>query len=314
MPLGTPSLTLAEAALKRQSELSFLAPQSFFMVIERLPTTTYFIQNITIPTASAGEAQHPNPHNLQTFIPGDTIDYVPLDVQYLVDSKMDSYRTIYEWMLGTNAPQGYEQFRNYTNDVNSGQEDFQKIMSDIHVYATDPASKPVAKWTFHDAFPIALDGPQFDATRPDVEYIVTTASFRYRYYTFESLIERPDPNSFLTQNDKVLIELNFSSNNLAPTNVTSDALLIPDFDVLIPSQNWNEATSLTDIARLFTTAYNTQTSVNGTLNKGRANYVDSTIVITGNGILSDLSPITNGAKAEIGGVIPTVTTTAAAQI
>ena len=100
---------------------------------------------------------------------------------------MKGYRQILEWMKGMIAPESYDQFAEYTKKNVTERPDarepgFLNTMSNISLFAADADLKPLAEWKFFDAFPISLDGPQYDAARQDVEYLTSTSSFKFLYF------------------------------------------------------------------------------------------------------------------------------------
>ena len=173
--------------LARQTELSFAAPQHFFLTIDKSTDIVYTVQQVNAPVISAGELPISNPYNTNRTVPGDTLDYAQLDVTFLIDKEMKGYRQILEWMKGMIAPESYDQFAEYTKKNVTERPDarepgFLNTMSNISLFAADADLKPLAEWKFFDAFPISLDGPQYDAARQDVEYLTSTSSFKFLYF------------------------------------------------------------------------------------------------------------------------------------
>lgn len=158
-------------------ELSFLAPQNFYLQIDDLKDVAFFCQQVQLPSLTGGEVLLSNRLNSsKTFVPGDGLDYGTLDVTFIVDKNLTNYRSILSWLKRINSPDTQEQF-NYNK--------FSETMSNINLICTDAAQEPLAEWKFKDAFPIGLDGFTFDASVQDIEYITANVSFRFLY--FESL-------------------------------------------------------------------------------------------------------------------------------
>jgi len=173
--------------IARQTELSFAAPQHFFIAIEKLPDVVYTVQQANVPVISAGEAALANPFNQTRSVPGDTLDYSQLDVTFLLDKEMKGYRQILKWMKGMINPESFDQFNNYTKENVKARPDarepgFLNTMSNMSLFAADADLKPIAEWKFIDAFPIALDGPQYDSSNPQVDYLTSTSSFKFLYF------------------------------------------------------------------------------------------------------------------------------------
>lgn len=170
--------------LARQPELSYVPPQNFFMVIDKLPQVAYNLQQVTIPPLSGGETQLDNRFNsTRTFIPGDGVDYSQLTATFLIDKEFQTYLSIVEWIKGINAPEGHEQYPEWLSSSDAERsEGFARTMSTVTVLGTDSAGKPVVHWVFKNAFPVSVDGPTYDATQQDIEYLTATVDFRYHYF------------------------------------------------------------------------------------------------------------------------------------
>ena len=173
--------------IARQTELSFAAPQHFFITIEKLPDIVYTVQQANVPVISAGEAILSNPFNQTRSVPGDTLDYSQLDVTFLIDKEMKGYRQILKWMKGMINPESFDQFKEYAKENVTERPDarepgFLNTMSNMSLFAADADLKPLAEWKFIDAFPISLDGPQYDSTNPQVDYLTATSSFKFMYF------------------------------------------------------------------------------------------------------------------------------------
>ena len=164
-----------------QPELSFLAPQNFYLQIDELPDVAFLCQNVQVPSITGGEAEMSNRYNSgRAFVPGDGIDYGTLDVTFLVDKYLDNYTTVLEWLKGINAPETQEQWVNYQKENN--QTKFNQVMKNLTLTATDASQIPLAEWKMISCFPISLDGFQFDSAAQDIEYMTATVSFRFHYF------------------------------------------------------------------------------------------------------------------------------------
>lgn len=169
-----------------QVELNYVVPQNFYMIIERSPTTQYNLQQLTIPSITGGEVDLANRFNPgKTFIPGNSLDYGTLDTTFLIDKGFKSYREILEWLKAINHPDSHDSYKEWARSpgVSTVQDnDFAKTMTTINVFATDAAMDPVAEWVFYNAFPISLDGPQYDSMATEADYLQSTASFRFTHF------------------------------------------------------------------------------------------------------------------------------------
>lgn len=164
-----------QALFDKQMELSFTPPHGFYMVIEKLPATMFTLQRVQIPVISGQEVSMPSPMNPNnTMMPGTSMEYSVLSCDFILDKHLKNYREIMQWFKGNYAPEDKER-QAYK---------WQDAMSNITVVATDAANVPLMHWQFYDSFPISIDGPMFDATMPDMEYLTSNVTFRHKYFTF----------------------------------------------------------------------------------------------------------------------------------
>lgn len=163
--------------LSKQMELSFTPPQNFYMVIDKLPEIMYTVQRIQLPVLSAEEQLQSTPMNPgKTFIPGEGLEYSVLSCDFLIDKYFKNYRSILQWLKQNTRPE----------NQSSQSVGFGDTLSNITVVGTDAANTPLVHWHFVDAFPISLDGPLYDSTMPDIEYLPSNVTFRYKYFKFGS--------------------------------------------------------------------------------------------------------------------------------
>ena len=178
------------ANLTNPVELSFTPPQNFFMVINNFPELQFTVQRVQIPTVSAEElllSNNVNPN--KTFIPGEGMDYSPLTVEFILDKHFKNYRSILEWVKACGHPDSANQYTKFITDNETNRlknDNFQNLLSNITIIGTDAGLTPLVDWNFYGCFPTDVDGPQFDATLQDIEYLQSSVTFRYRNFTFST--------------------------------------------------------------------------------------------------------------------------------
>lgn len=175
-----------EQLINNQLELSFTPPHSFFMVIEKLPATVFTLQRVQIPVINGEELTMPSGMNPnKTMIPGSGLDYSVLSCDFIIDKHFKAYREVLNWFKGIGAPE----------DKALQAVPFKDTMSNINIIGTDAANTPLVLWNFVDAFPISVDGPMFDATMPDIEYLTSNVTFRHKYFTFTTYTNGASDNN-----------------------------------------------------------------------------------------------------------------------
>ena len=169
--------------IAKQQELSFVPPQNFYMAIEKLPDTAFMLQRTQIPVISGDESLMSSGVNPgKSMMPGTGMEYSVLSCDFIIDKYFNNYKEILGWFKGMYAP----------DDKGVQAYAWKDTTSEITIIGTDSANVPVAHWHFNSAFPISMDGPAFDATMPDVEYLVSNVTFRFLYYKFSTYTNGAD--------------------------------------------------------------------------------------------------------------------------
>ena len=157
-------------------ELSFTPPQNFYMTIERLKSTAFTLQRVQIPVISGEEIVQSTPLNPgKTMIPGMGLEYSVLSCDIICDKHFKNYKDVLQWFKSIHTSE---------NPAEQWAGSFPNTMSNVDIIGTDAANTPLVRWSFYDAFPISLDGPMYDATMPDIEYLTSNVTFRHKYFTF----------------------------------------------------------------------------------------------------------------------------------
>lgn len=165
--------------------LNPLSPNGFKFSIEKLPQLTYFCQEVNLPEIILGDIFQTNPLT-NIALPGDQLTYGMLSINFLVDSKMENYRAIYNWMVGLGFPENNSQFTDLVGSSaqNATSSEAASVYSDATLMILDSYNKPSAEIKFVDMIPVSLQGLTFASTADDVQYLVGRADFRYTYYQF----------------------------------------------------------------------------------------------------------------------------------
>ena len=163
-----------------------LSPNGFMFSIARIPEVTYFCQEVSIPTVSLATVEQGSPF-ARIPLPGDTLDFGELNVQFLVDSQMQNYKALFNWIRGLGFPQNNEQYTQQVTNSYSMNENAASF-SDATLTALNNKNSPAGTILFKDCVITSLNSITFTSTASDVQYIVGNASFRYTYFTFEETV------------------------------------------------------------------------------------------------------------------------------
>lgn len=151
------------------SNLNYLAPASFRMSIDRLkfPNVEYSVQTVVLPDVTVNPAIFHTPQR-NIGIPGDKVDFTPLQISFLVDEEMKNYQEIYDWMIG--------EVTQADND-----KEYSKTR-DLTLSVLSSHNNVVKQIQFIDAYPTSLSSLPFDLTITDVQYLTSLVSFEYSYF------------------------------------------------------------------------------------------------------------------------------------
>ena len=167
------------------TDMNFLSPNGFLLQIERLPLVSFFSQSVQLPSVTLGNLEQPSPL-ARIKIPGDIMDFQPLQVPFMVDEKMNNYMEAFKWMVGLTFPENYKQ---YVIENNSrGFKDSSELprnYSDAKLFVLNSHNNVIRTFTFVDCFPVSLEGIAFDTKNMDVPYVSSSLSLEYTYFSVE---------------------------------------------------------------------------------------------------------------------------------
>lgn len=169
------------ATTRQPTNRNFLSPLGFKFILLKAPAVEYFIQSINIPSLALGTANVPTPFVRMPFA-GDHLEFGELSVSFKIDEDMKNYLEIYNWMKGLGFPDNFNQYKAIdSTTTNDG------IYSDATLVILTSSKNPNMEIRFKNMFPVNLDPVQFDTTQTDVEYVSTTATFKYQSFDIITL-------------------------------------------------------------------------------------------------------------------------------
>lgn len=161
-----------------------LSPNGYLFTLQRLPTLSYFCQEISLPAITLPEAVQLTPFT-KVSLAGDIAQFDNLRVQFLIDDKMQNYKAIYDWISGLGFIENYTQ---YTSTIGTAipaeLSEVAKSSSDATLVILGNDNNAIQTIQFVDCIPQSLESITFSSTNPDVTYLVGSVSFSYSYYTF----------------------------------------------------------------------------------------------------------------------------------
>jgi len=156
---------------------NLLQPTKFLLTFDRINTVQYFCQTVSIPSISLGEVPRPTPF-LDMYSPGTKLTYDPLDIEFIIDEDLETWKNLYNWFTSIANPNGFEG-RDGSKELQK-----QKHFSDATLTVLSALNNPVLRIQYRNCFPLTMGEINFD-TKSSADNIVTVrATFRYESYTY----------------------------------------------------------------------------------------------------------------------------------
>ena len=154
-----------------------LQPTKFLLTFARIPATQYFCQEVNIPGVTLGEVDRATPF-LDMYSPGTKLKYDPLDVTFVVNEDLQSWKDMYNWFTSIADPDGFEQ-RDHSRELQQN-----KKFSDATLTVLSALNNPIIRIQYSNVFPLTMGDIKFD-TKLSADTIITcTATFRYQSYKY----------------------------------------------------------------------------------------------------------------------------------
>ena len=159
--------------------------QSFQIDIPLAPSVNEWVQSVSLPGITLGEASLENPFIRQPE-PGDKLIFSPLSFSFIVDEQMKNFIEMFNWMNALGFPENLQQYGVMPHQVNRVSD--KQVSCDITVLVYNNQTKPILKFTMFGCFPIALGDMPLNVAGTDSETPICTGDIMYRNYAIESII------------------------------------------------------------------------------------------------------------------------------
>jgi hypothetical protein len=195
-------MTTTNSYNRQPTAFDYASPTQFKFGIIKLPKVEYFCTAVNIPAVGVSQKIQQTPLN-DIPLPGEKVDFSPLEMTFLVDENLENYKEIHGWLMGIGFPKDYAQARealaagadrfptstgaNLTTDpgkVKYGATNIGALYSDATLVVLSSKNRPVQEVRFINMFPTSLSGLQYSQTATDVDYLTATVSFNYNRYEF----------------------------------------------------------------------------------------------------------------------------------
>jgi len=154
-----------------------LQPTKFLLTFARINSTQYFCQTVNIPGVQLGEVNRATPF-LDMYSPGTKLQYDPLDIEFIINEDMQSWKDMYNWFTSIADPDGFEG-RDHPRELQMN-----KHFSDATLTILSGLNNPILRIEFTNCYPLSMNEIQFD-TKSSADNIITCrATFRYQSYKY----------------------------------------------------------------------------------------------------------------------------------
>ena len=175
------------------NELDYLRPNAFKFQIHNIPNTSFFCNAANIPEINLPPAIQATPL-VDVGQPGDKLEFGTLMIRFLIQEDMKNYKELYDWLVGLGFPEDHKQFGVFTKtqeyrfpDLSPTDQKGLSMSSDATLTVLDSNNNPKIIFRFVDAFPISLQGLDFEIVTGNTDYMIGVAMFKYSYYQIETL-------------------------------------------------------------------------------------------------------------------------------
>jgi hypothetical protein len=157
-----------------------LQPTKYLLTFDRISTVQYFCQTVNLPGVSLGEVVRPTPF-LDMYSPGTKLTYSPLDVNFIVDEELATWKNLYMWFTSIADPDGFEK-RDHDRELQRN-----KHFSDATLTVLSALNNPILRIHFRNVFPSTMSDINFDTTLSADNIVTVNATFRYESYVYDIL-------------------------------------------------------------------------------------------------------------------------------
>lgn len=171
------------------SNVNFLSPIEFKLVLNRLPNVEFFVRSANVPGISSGLVTRATPFK-SIYEPGDNLEYDEFTVSIICDEEMTSFKEISDWLVAVTSPDNFAQYAGLNPETvsNTGspintQGDGVKSDGTLIILNSNKNANVTIK--FSDMFPTAVSSIQLDTSGTDLTPPTFDITFKYNKYTIE---------------------------------------------------------------------------------------------------------------------------------
>jgi len=168
----------------KYTDVNFMNTQSFQIDIPLAPSVNEWVQSVSVPGITLGEANIETPFVRQPE-PGDKLIFSPLSFSFIVDEEMKNWTEMFNWMMALGFPENLQQYGVMPHSVNRVSD--LQVTCDINLLVFNNQTKPILKFKLFGCFPIALGDMPLNVAGTDSETPICTGDLMYRNYVVETI-------------------------------------------------------------------------------------------------------------------------------
>ena len=197
-------MTTINSFSRQPTSLDYASPTQFKFQITKLPKVEYFCTSVNLPAVSISEVRQPTPF-VDVPLPGTTLTYSPLNMNFLVDENLENFQEIHGWLRGLGFPESYTEYADglaagadraptsggavssEPGKVKYGAPSQTAYFSDATLVVLTSKNNPIKEIRFRDVYPTNIGELQYDQQGGDVQYLTASVTFNYRGYDFANV-------------------------------------------------------------------------------------------------------------------------------
>ena len=189
-------MALNTNVLNRQpTNIDFARPTQFRFDLLKIPNTQYHITEVNLPgIAFGGDAVLNSRYTSMPFM-GDTLDFTPLEMTFLVQENLQNWREIYDWMTGIGFPRTPTEFSQAIKTAESEKTILKRgktvnpnvLTSDATLTILTNKNNPSIQVNFRNMYPTSLGGLSFTTQDESATPLTATVTMNYDLYEIKVL-------------------------------------------------------------------------------------------------------------------------------
>ncbi len=171
------------------SNVNFLSPIEFKLVLNRLPNVEFFVKSANVPGISSGSTEIVTPFK-NVFQHGDKLAYDEFTVSVICDENMVAFKEISDWLVAVTMPENFAQYAGLKPDTYGGggepvNQQGEGVTSDGSLIILNSNKNANVTIKFIDMFPTGVSSIQLDTSGTDLTPPAFDITFKYNKYTIE---------------------------------------------------------------------------------------------------------------------------------